>query len=150
MILNGGLIGFLLTLFPKFSIPKGVPNYIFWGKWSCWGWREQFQWYSCLWWRCSQSCFVYSQSFFLYKAGLTEVKGNNFKDTTYDKRQKSQLKGTSSRKNAKRHKTNQQALQEMAKIIFKVKIRVFKKIIMSFLARKAHPWVVIWNKRTEL
>ena len=28
-----------------FSFPKGVPNYIFWRKWSCWGWREEFQWY---------------------------------------------------------------------------------------------------------
>ena len=70
------------------SIPKSVPNYIFLGKWSCWGWREQFKWYFCFWWQCSQSCFVYSQSLFAYEVGLTEVKETDFKDIAQDKRQK--------------------------------------------------------------
>ena len=57
---------------------------------------------------------------------------------------KSQLKGTSSRKKMRKDtKQINRLFKKMAKIIFKVKIRVFKKIILNFLARKAHPWVVI-------
>ena len=34
------------------------------GIWSCWGWREQFQWYSCMWWQCSQSVLWTGSNFF--------------------------------------------------------------------------------------
>ena len=42
-----------------FSLTKGVLSYIFWRKWSCLNQREQFQWYSCMWWRCSHSYSMY-------------------------------------------------------------------------------------------
>ena len=71
-----------------FSPPKGVPNNVFWGKWSCWALREHFKWCFLVWWRSSHSYFVYSQSLFLYKVGLMEVKENDFQDTPHDKRQK--------------------------------------------------------------
>ena len=51
--------------------------------------KTQFQWYYCVRWRCSHSCSVYSQSLFLYKVGLTEVKENDlrykYKKTTCEK-----------------------------------------------------------------
>ena len=65
--LKSHILGRILCLWKKLNVhfPLGVPNYIFWKKWSCWGWKKQFQWYYCMWWQCSHSCSVYSQSLFL-------------------------------------------------------------------------------------
>ena len=52
---------------------------------------------------------MYSESFFLYEVGLTEVKENDFKDIAHDKRQKT---------SSKKKEVNEQALQKMTKIIF--------------------------------
>ena len=72
-----------------FSLTKGVLSYIFWRKWSCLNQREQFQWYFCMWWRCSHSYSMYKKSLFLYEVGLTEVQKKIFKISPHDKRQRS-------------------------------------------------------------
>ena len=33
---------------------------LFWRKWSCRGCKKQFQWYSCMRWRCSKTCSLFS------------------------------------------------------------------------------------------
>ena len=88
------------------------------GIWSCLGWRERFQWHSCMWWRCLQSYFIYWQPLFLYFMGYTEVKENDVKDTLHDKRQKNSSIRNLLTKKCENHKLDQQALQKVAKIIF--------------------------------
>ena len=63
-----------------FSLTKGILSYIFWRKWSFLGQREQFQWYSCMWWRCSQSCCVYSRLLLLKHIGRNENNENDIKN----------------------------------------------------------------------
>ena len=101
-----------------FSLPKGDPTYVFWRKWSCWAWKEHFQWCSFMWWRSTHSCSVYLQSLFLYEVGLTEVKENDFQDTPHDKRRKNWSIRNPLTKKCEKDKMKWQALQKMANILF--------------------------------
>ena len=68
-----------------------IPNYIYEGNDHAEVEKNKSNDTLVMWWWCSHSCSVYSQSSFLYKVGLTEVRENDLKDTPHDIKTKAQV-----------------------------------------------------------